>query len=267
MIHGKNLAPLRVVGARHGVIRQHRGLRQLERTPRDVAGAIALTVVATAAWVIVLPAVAELWRKMFVIANEWLGIGGTVADGAVIRPGWVDTLLPRVEVAANTPSGLALMVTVVICALALVLTLRMPPRLLPLSYFIRAVVIVQLSAVAFFALNPGEALPNVADASLLAGAVIIGLVPLLFGATLCLFDPTLRRGAVAMAVSMAHLAILVPLKYLLQVVLVQESAQLLTPVCFLGLGPALDVMVVVAFYGVAMGRQTVKKAPHPAGIS
>jgi hypothetical protein len=228
--------------------------------------AAALTIAATAAWLAALPFVGRLWEAAFRIANERLDMGGTVTAGAPMFPAFAGATLPRVLVQVSAPSTLALIVTAVVCVAVIVATKALPPRLLPVSYWIRALAIVELTAVAFFALSTAREIPNVADATLAAGAVIAGLVPLLFGLTLYLFDPSLHRGAITMALCMAHLTILLPLQYLLQVALIAGSSQLLAPASFLALGPALDVMVVVAFYGWAMGRDTRRPVMHPAGI-
>ena len=261
------LGQLRTTGARQGIIRQHRGLRQLAHTPRDMIASATLTVVATAAWLAVLPLVGRLWGAIFTLANDRLDMGGTVTAGAPMFPSVAGAVLPRIVAPVSTPSTLALIVTTLACVCVIAATKALPPRFLPLSYWIRALAIVELTAVAFFAFSTTRVLPNVADATLAAGAAIAALVPLLFGLTLYLFDPSLRRGAMTMAMCMAHLAILLPLQYLLQVALIGGSFQLLAPACFLALGPALDVMVVVAFYGWAMGRDTKRPQAHPAGIS
>ena len=262
-----DLGQLRTRGARHGIIRQHRGLRQLARTPRDMIASAGLTVAATAAWLVALPLIGRFWAAMFRSANDLLDMGFIVTSGAPMFPQFAGATLPRIIAPASEPSTLTLVAMTAACIVVIAATKALPPRLLPLSYWIRALAIVELTAVAFFALSTTPQLPNVADATLAAGAAIAGLVPLLFGLTLYLFDPSLRRGAITMALCMAHLAILLPLQYLLQVALISTSSQLLAPACFLALGPALNVMVVVAFYGWAMGHDTVRPSLHPAGIS
>lgn len=261
-----DLSALRAVGSRHGIIKPHRGLRQLTSDPRQVLESIVLICAGTAAWVFAMPAVGHLWLWMVGTAVQVLRIEGSVAAGTPMIPHFAGGLMPALQMPWSRPSIAAMAVTAVVSIVALVATFKIPSRFLPLAYWIRALAAVELSAVAFFALSGADAVANVADATLAAGVVMIGMVPTLFGLTLYMFDPSLRRGALIMACTMGHLVVLLPLQYLLQLSLLQASSQLLAPACFLALGPALDVMIIVAFYGWAMGRDPRRKRAHPSGI-
>ena len=261
-----DLTALRAVGSRHGIIKQHRGLRQLTRDPRQMVEAVVLICAGTAAWFFAIPAVGRLWLWIVDTAVRTFGMSGTVSAGAPMIPYFAGGLMPQVQVTWARPSLLAMSVTGLASLVAIALTFKVPSRLVPLAYWIRALAAVELSAVAYFAVSGSGQIPNVADATLATGVVMIGMVPVLLGLTLYMFDPSLWRGAITMAMTMGHLIVLVPLQYLLQLSLITASSQLLAPACFLALGPALDVMVIVAFYGWAMGRDPRRKRPHPSGV-
>jgi hypothetical protein len=260
------LGQLRVRGARHGLIRQHRGLRQLNHRPRDVIAALALTLVMTLVWFAVLPAIGDFWSLVIGAANTHLNLGGVLGEGMALIP---RLSLPRLVIPLSRPSDAGIVITIVVCALAFVGTLRLPDRMLPLTYGIRAILLVELSAAAFFLVTRSGigSIPNVADASLSGGAAIIGVLPALLGLTLYLFDPSIARNAISTVLVMSHLIVLLPLQYLLQIALMSHGSLLLAPFCFFVLGPVLDVMVVVAFYGWAMSLRPPAKPAHPSGVS
>jgi len=97
----------------------------------------------------------------------------------------------------------------------------------------------------------------------------MGLVPLLLGLTLHVFDLPLWRKLLLTVLLLLHLAVFVPLNVLLHVWLVMRGTAIVMPVLFLLFGLLLDVFIFVAFYGWALswgGAPGRRDAPPPVHV-
>ena len=144
-----------------------------------------------------------------------------------------------------------------VCAvttLIFVATFFISKRLIPVIYLLRAVLLVQVIALLYFALIPAR-FPHTPD-SYLAGFVtsgigLISLVPLIFGLTYYIFDFGLPKKALLTSITMAHLALFLPFQCLLQALVLQKTV-LFMPVLYIVFGMPVDVMLVIGFYSWGM---------------
>ena len=152
------------------------------------------------------------------------------------------------------PSAQVWWLSCAVTSLIFVATFFISKRLIPVIYLVRAVLLVQVIALLYFALIPAG-FPHTPDSYfagfITSGIGLISLVPLTFGLTLYIFDFGLLRKALLTSTTMAHLALFLPFQCLLQALIVQKTV-LFMPVLYIVFGMPIDVMLVIGFYSWGM---------------
>lgn len=208
-----------------------------------------------AAFLLALPAIGRLWTLIFVEARSRLFPGTPLGDQTLAPLAALEFSLPVLALPTPAPDIEALLLTSAVTAAVVLATFLLTPRWTPLRYFLRLLAFLQATAVAFFALWPGGFPYRLIDhvqLLMVAGLVVMALVPLVLGFTLHVFDLALWRKVLLTLAVLIHLAGFIPLKVLVHGWLVVHGTAVLMPMLFLVFGLLLDVFVFVAFYGWAL---------------
>ena len=246
--------PILARGHRGGVIPMHRALAHFRLGTMNLITASCLFVFFSSAWLVLLPQVCGLWTRIFTLGIRFLPLR---AEVGVAEHRWAALLsfnIPYLRMEPVLPSAQVWWLSCAVTTLIFVATFFISKRLIPVIYLVRAVLLVQVIALLYFALIPAR-FPHTPD-SYLAGFVtsgigLISLVPLLFGLTYYIFDFGLLRKALLTSTTMAHLALFLPFQCLLQALVLQKSV-LFMPVLYIVFGMPVDVMLVIGFYSWGM---------------
>lgn len=245
---------VRSTGARGGRIDPHRAIATIDLTAVDVALAAALATLTTVAYALVLPSLGAAWTRLFAWLAGPLGLGRVVTREASVGP-FVRFAVPAFTAGAAVPTRVEWWVGLLVTLLALLATVPMRGRRLPLAYAVRFAAAVQCTALLFFALSPARFPYDLAVyvwGMMAVGAMVIGIVPLLLGLTFYLIDVSWSRKVGLTLLTMAHLAVLVPLQYALQSAIIVRASLLVMPLCFVLFALLPEVMVLVALFGWGM---------------
>jgi hypothetical protein len=253
----------------HGV-HLHRAFRHLPFHWMDAALGGLLCLLTTVGWALFFPWVCRGWRAVFELAASWLKLNAQI-ELTSYKLGAFSSELPYLRMASFPPDLRTWWLTAAVCIVLLVASYGLPARATPLAYLLRFAVAIQASALIFFALVPAR-FPHGAEgflSSMVAtGAILITLVPVIFGLIYYVFDFGILRKALLTWLTMAHLAIFLPLQCLLQACILQKSI-LFMPVLYILFGVPLNVFVIVSFYSWGMSwnreNQTTKDADYAAG--
>jgi hypothetical protein len=142
-----------------------------------------------------------------------------------------------------------------ISGVALAASFLLPERLLPLRYYLRFAVLIQLTAFATFALWPASFpydLPRYVLSLFHIGSAFLVLLPLLLGFTYFPFDVSWWRKLLLTALCVGHIAVLIPLQVLVHVFLIHHLSLLAMPAMFLLWGILPLLFAFIALYGWAM---------------
>lgn len=208
-----------------------------------------------AGYLALLPWLGRGWLLLFFRGRDFLRLDAPIGDQRLVLPGGLELSLPVVASFTPLPDSRALWIAAIAAAAVFLLSFLLPQRLLPLRYFLRLLVLVQVTAIGFFALSPDPfpyRLEGHVFVLLTAGLVVMGLVPLLLGLTLHVFDLPLWRKLLLTLLILAHLAVFIPLNALVHVWLVLHGTALVMPVLYLVFGLLLYVFSFVTFYGWAL---------------
>jgi hypothetical protein len=268
----RRLEALRFRGHQGGIIAPHRAMVGLRWTAWRFGTTLVLALGGLAGFLALLPRLGQGWQLLFLRARDFLGLGVPIGDQTLSLPGGIRFTLPVVATLTPLPDPRVLWIAGIAAAALFLLSFLLPERFTPLRYFLRLLVLLQASAILFFVVSPDPFPYRLEDhvfILLTAGLVVMGLVPLLLGLTLHVFDLALWRKLLLTVLLLLHLAVFVPLNVLLHVWLVMRGTAIVMPVLFLLFGLLLDVFIFVAFYGWALSWGAApgrRDAPPPVHV-
>jgi len=268
----RQIESVRIRGVKGGVIAPHRSMVGLPWTIWRLVTTLILSLGGLAALLAALPYVGRFWGAVFERARDFLGIHAPLGDQLFSLPGGITFALPVLAVPTPLPDSLVLSIAGIVCAVVLVGSFALPERFTPLRYLLRFLVVLQGSAILFFAVSRDPFPYRLQDhvfILLTAGLVVMGLVPLVLGFTLHLFDLAFWKKLLLTLAILIHLAVWIPLQAVAHLWLILHGTALLMPVLFLTGGLLLDVLVFVAFYGWALswrGEQERRETLPPVHL-
>lgn len=268
----RRLESLRVRGVRGGVIAPHRSMVGLPWTVKRLFTTLLLSLGGLALVLSALPLLGQAWQLAFSWMRDYLGIQAPLGDQQFFAPGGISFTLPVIAVTTPLPGQQTLMIAGIAAAVVALLSFLLPVRFTPLKYFLRLLVLLQASSIGFFALSAEPFPYRLMDHVFVlqtAGLVVMGLVPLVLGLTLHVFDLAFWKKLLLTLGILAHLAVFVPLQAMVHIWLVLHATAVVMPVLFLIFGLLLDVLVFVSFYGWALswrGELERKETPPPAHL-
>lgn len=232
----------------------HRALIHFRLGPMNVAAAISLFVFFSGLWLVCLPWVCRLWGFILSTGIRMLPLRAELGLAERQLAPYLRVAVPYPRMDPVLPSAGQWLAA---CAATLSLfaaSFLFSQKLLPLKYLLRAILLVQASALLYFALLPAR-FPHTPD-SYLEGLVVSGIglistVPLLFALTHYIFDFGLPRKAFLTAITMAHLTLFLPFQVLLQALILQKTV-LFMPLLYIIFGMPLDILLIIAFYSWGM---------------
>lgn len=266
----RRLEALRVRGARGGVIPPHRSMVGMPWTLWRFVTTFVLGAGGLAALVLALPWLGRLWTLIFRAARDRVFPGIPLGEQAFTLPGGVEFTLPVLAVGTPLPDQSTLLIAGGVTGAALLASLLLGERWIPLRYFLRLLAFLQATAVAFFAIAPESFPYRLQDHAFLllaAGLVVMALVPLVLSLTLHVFDLAFWRKALVTLALLGHFSVFLPLQALVHMGLVLQGTALMMPVLFLLFGLLLDVLILVAFYGWALSWPgTLERSDSPPPV-
>ena len=251
----RRIEGMRVRGVRGGLIIPHRSMVGLPWTAVRFFTTLLLSLGGVLLLYVAIPGIGSLWQEMFERARDVLGLDAPLGDQRWSLPGGREFTLPVLAVLTPLPDVAALRIATVVSVLVFAASFLLPVRFTPLRYFLRLLVVVQSTAILFFAFAADPFPYRLQDhvfVLLSAGLVVMGLVPLVLGLTLHVFDLAFWKKLLLTLAILTHLTIFIPLQVLVHVWLVLHGSALVMPVLFLVFGLLLDVLVFVSFYGWAL---------------
>jgi hypothetical protein len=249
-----DLAQLRYRGWRGGVIESHRAFA-IERPHRgSLFSGIALMLGLPLLWLAMLDRVGVFWGHLFAFWSKRLRLGSQVVMVPQTWTSLVHFSLPSLSISAGGPDPGLWWITATATVLLVLFSLLISEENMPWVYLLRALAIIQTTALAYFAVAAARFPHDLATYTvgmLVFGAILIGLVPVVLGFTFYIFDFGFWKKLGLTLLIMGHLLLFIPLQYLLQALVLKLSVVFM-PILYFALGPFLDVLVLIAFYGWGM---------------
>ena len=260
-IQPEELESLRYRGWRGGWITPHRAFVRQRVRPWEVISGLALVIGFCTAWLMLLNQAGRMWAAIF---NFWARQMALPNHVVMVQQHWagIHFGLPYLNVRAGAADPITFWVIAGVTLLAGVGSFFISRELLPWTYLLRFLVIIQGVTLIYFAFAAAtfpHDLSGYTVSMMMFSAVLIGLVPLIFGFTFYIFDFTFLRKLALTAMTMAHLALFAPLQYALHVYLLHQSI-LYMSVLYFAFGPFLNVLVFISFYSWGMSWKASRRA-------
>jgi hypothetical protein len=247
----RSMTPSR--GHRGGVIAMHRALAHFHLGPMNLVTAVSLFLFFSSIWIVLLPRVCWFWGRLMAWSLSRLPLQARL-EMAPAQIRFFPLHIPCLRVEPVLPDLLIWSLTCALTVLLFALTFFCSKRLMPVVYLVRVMLIVQGTALLFFALWPlrfQHTPDSYLEGLIRAGIGLISVVPLLFALTYYIFDFGLWKKACLTALTMGHLALFLPFQILVHALVLQRST-LFMPVLYIIFGIPLDVMLIIAFYSWGM---------------
>lgn len=241
-------------GHRGGVISMHRALTHFRLGPLNVLTSISLFFLFSCVWVVVLPALCRFWNHFLALCLRFLPLNGTLEVATHHFSNSYRLEIPYLRIYSVLPSFWTWSLTCGVTLLLFAATFLLPRQLAPILYLSRGILLVQATALFYFALWPmhfPHAPDSYMEALISSGIGLISVIPLLFALTYYIFDFGLWKKALLTALTMAHLTIFLPFQVVLQALVLQITV-LFMPVLYIIFGMPVDVLLIIAWYSWGM---------------
>lgn len=235
------------------IIVPHRSIRTLDLKASRFVLTLLVSLGLTILWLGSVNYVFDAWAGIEQFMLRLVGIEGQV-ELQVRHVVWGYALhAPSIQLDYPLVSSSYWWVGLIGAAAVLLLSWAVPPSWLPLRFLMRLLVLVQVSALIYF--RGGRQLPydigGYTEVMHIAGAMVIGLIPFLYGFTFYPLDFSRGKKIAATLLAMSHLCFFIPMQYLCHAMLLHVGSLLFMPVLFWAFGLMVDVFIVIAIYGWA----------------
>lgn len=251
----RKLDDLRFRGFGGTSIKMHRAIYQIELRKSALIGALALPLIFNILLLCFLSNILALWEVLFSFWLDKLGFRNALTL-QLVDLGHYALLMPSLSLSAALPGNDAWALTLIGCVLLLILTfLIKPERFLPLTYVIRACLLIQVTALLYFYWLPGYFPHDAADYisnALVMSLFFIFLMPWILSLTYYIFDFSLLQKTTLTVLMLAYFIIALPMQYLLHGYALHHLSLLFMPLLYLVFGMFLDIMMFVALYSWGM---------------
>lgn len=228
-----------------------RSIHSVPRSRGGLAFAVLAPVLADSLLVGFASRVFAFWAAVFAGVLRWLRLPATVwMEPCKAFPRW-SVRMPCIEMLAGSPTPWQWAWILYGMAAGWLATRLVPERWMPLTYGIRFLCLVQLTAVFFFAFWPGQFPYGIDDfvrTQVYTGFVFLLMIPPIYGMSYFILDfsPLQKAGLLLMAVS--YIGVAAPVQIVTCVILTHFGSLALIPLFYLALGPLVYVSWMVAFY-------------------
>lgn len=232
----------------------HRALAHLRLGPMNVVTAIFPFVFFSSIWLLFLPKVCHFWSRVLAFGIRVLPLRAELGMAQHHLTRSIAFDIPYLRMEPVLPSPQTWWLTCASTLLLFAVSFFLSGKLIPVMYVLRGVLLVPVTALAYFAFLPAR-FPHSPDSYMeglvSAGIALISMVPLLFGLTYYIFDFGLLKKAFLTAITMTHLVLFLPLQVLLQGLVLQKTV-LFMPMLYIIFGMPVNILIIVAFYSWGM---------------
>lgn len=236
-------------------LHEHRAFARVPNPVRRLIEALLLTLVTTGAWLALLPRVGRAWGYALVAL--------TPEEGRVVMTlydTWGELIVgvPHLALEAGLPGPWLWGATALVTVLAFAASFFIPARMTPGIYALRAVLLVQASALVYFALWAERFPYTLADylqTMMLTGLVIATVTPVVLGFIWHLQDVAWPKKLALAVLVQGYAVVLIPLQYALHGLILERATMLFMPLLYILLGLPIHVLALVALYAWGMSWQ------------
>ena len=236
-------------------IKPHRAIYHVQMHKGNFFFALLLPLVFNLTLAVFLDQIVAWWHAVFEFWLQRLDPGSEVSSHPIDLGNYILSL-PYPNLSSASPDSELWWITLLCCLVIFIATFFIPRQhFLPLTYFVRACLLIQATALAYFAIVPAEFpydLPSYIANSLFMAMIFLYLIPWVLGFTYYVFNFPLIQKIVLTAVTLIYFMVVIPMQYLFHAYILHHFSLLFLPLLYLVFGVFIDIMMFVAFYSWGM---------------
>ena len=241
-------------GHRGGVITMHRALTRFVLGPLDLITSSLLVLLLSFMWIVSLPWLCRMWGYVLENGIKMLALHAELGFTEHHITSYIHFMIPFPKMEGMAPDAWTWWSTAAVVCSLYAASYFFPKNLTPVTYFLRAMLFIQVTALLYFLLIPAR-FPHTPD-SYMEGLVsyriaLISAVPALFGLTYYIFKFGLIKKIALTTLTMSYLSLFLPVQILLQAIVLEKSV-LFMPILYIVFGLPVDILIIVAFYSWGM---------------
>ncbi len=264
---GERLSDLRYSNTRGTVIPLHHAFLTLRMRSFERISAIVMPLFFLAVVWLFLPLIARGWAGIFEFWMQKIYDGHVAYHTTQILGRMIEIPYPMLDAVA--PSIEAVHWNLWICIVAFLVSFLMPPRIAPVTYIVRATLLIQSTASIDRLLSPDffpYTLPLYITDTLSLSVYMVFILPLVLGFIYYIFDFGLWRKVTLTMGMLFYYFLTIPCQYMLHAVIIHEGTLLLLPLMYLMFGTLLDVLMFVSIYAIGMSWHDNNEARNGRGL-
>jgi len=266
--HGdKELSQLSRLGVSGRIIAEHRARRRLSLPPGKLLTILLLPLIFNLAVGVAIDQIARGWAIFLAFWLEKLQIAGQVIPQAA-ELGVMQVTLPLLEMPSIAPDAYMWLIAAIITAIALLVSVLLPQRFLPLIYCLRFAAAIQVSALVYFAVMPAAfpySVSTYLNSLLTSGIWFMFVVPWVHGMIYYIFDFSVVQKAGLTLLTLAFIALALPFLLMTHAYLLSVCSLLILPLLYILCGVLLLTFACIALYGWAMSWSRTTRPLIPIG--
>jgi hypothetical protein len=241
-------------GHRGGVIKMHRALTHSVLEPLSLITSSLLVLLLSFMWVVSLPWLCRMWGYVLENGMKMLALHTELGLTEHHITPYVRFMIPFPKMEGIAPDAWTWWFTAAVVGLLYAASYFFPKKLTPVTYLLRAVLFIQVTALLYFLLIPAR-FPHTPN-SYMEGLVsyriaLISAVPALFGLTFYIFKFGLFKKIALTTLTMCYLSLFLPVQILLQAIVLEKTV-LFMPILYIVFGLPVDILIILAFYSWGM---------------
>jgi hypothetical protein len=255
----------RNTSAKGNVIEMHHALRKITLSNSSMIAIIVLPLFFDMLIWFKLEMIMQFWHAVFHFWISHIGLNGQVFYTPVVMFG-KQIFVPFPDLPVVLPTVKEVWMNISICLLIMALSLFIPKKFLPLTYLLRAALLVQMSASLYFLISPHSFPYDVGD--YISGALTLGIylcmiIPAALALIYYIFDFAVWKKVIVTAVMLAYFIVLIPFQYMLHALIISSCGLLFMPVLYLFFGLLLETLMFISWYAWAMSRRGMSEQTAP----
>lgn len=196
----------------------------------------------------------SFWHDILVFWSEMMDVGDPIVSHSFYLL-FSSADLPIISLSVAFPTKTQVNINLLASIAIFILTVLLPERMTPISYLIRVCVLIHLSAVVYFVINPSDfpyQLEEHLSGGLGLGIYILFIIPPLLGLVHYIFDFSIYRKILITILMLGYFILLIPMQYLLHALILHQFSMIFLPILYLMFGLLLNVLSCVSLYSYAM---------------
>ena len=237
------------------LIRRHRALRSLAFRPSSLAHPLLLGAGFFAAVWSSQQYIARWWADILQFWCDKTGIEASAGVKSITLAGSFIYQIPVLHAASPFPTTEALRTSLILIAIAMLVSYLFLRRFLPLCYLVWAIALIHATSLVHFYLQPDRfpySVGSHVSSGLAMALIVLLIIPLLLAVAYYPLNFALYKKVGVTVLMIGSVGIFAPLLYACHLVVMSHFSILYMPILFTVFGMLPIILMIVAIYGLAM---------------